>query len=802
MTNDKGKVKPVDVLRCLHRKPFFAAAGVCIVGLLFTLLVSYWLLGQADRSDIQRFDRLGERIEAEIARRLLVYDYGLRGARGVFAASQRVDRHEFIAMVESRRLQEEFPGSLGMGYIRRVKDDADAFQAYLDEVRADDAPDFAITIPPGSRLLRNSRVPGRFIIEYIEPLDRNLSACGLDIGAHPVRREAAERAVIADDACLTGIIGLVQDDARIPGFLLLLPVYQSGMPTDTEQQRIDALTGWAYMPLLAPEIMADIEAVADNELQLTIYDTQRHDKDTLIYSTRPPENIKHVAPAKTTIGDDRRIERQLHIVAGGRPWTINLESSGQFSHASLDVLYLVASGGSLLSILLAIIIYTQASATFRAQKLAEGMTKDLRSMADAAQQATLVKSAFLANMSHEIRTPMTAILGYTELIEQNLPDNARQSREHLATIKRNGDHLLELINDILDISKVEAGKMQVEQKKINLRQMLADVRSLMLVKADEKKLPLNIWLETPCPTTIQTDPLRLKQILVNILGNAIKFTEQGKVDVCVTYRPGLDRNELTITVTDTGVGMTKQQRDLLFQPFQQVDASTTRKHGGTGLGLNISHKLTHMLGGDITVDSQPGKGSRFTITIDPGPMTEVTLAPAGPITSETLTRDDAPANPLRESTQANTEAKPAPDQPLKGCHILLAEDGPDNQKLIAFILHKAGAEIVIKDNGQLALEALTVDGKPDGLLKNPCEFHLLLSDMQMPVMDGYTLARTLREKGSSLPIIALTAHAMSSDAQKCLAAGCTAYATKPINRPGLIALCEAAFESAPQRLAG
>jgi CheY-like chemotaxis protein len=331
------------------------------------------------------------------------------------------------------------------------------------------------------------------------------------------------------------------------------------------------------------------------------------------------------------------------------------------------------------------------------------------------------------------------------------------------------------------MSKIEAGKFNIEQIAVSPGAIISEVISLMQVKADEKDLQLEAELLTPVPQEIIGDPVRLRQVLVNLVGNAIKFTETGKVRIEVRFDEPME--ELKFKVIDTGIGMTPEQVARLFGAFEQADTTTTREFGGTGLGLHISQRLAAMLGGSITCESVYGKGSAFTVTIYTGIVDTGNMLPAGDI--ETL------QSKTGEVQQA--EVKPT-DQaaPLSGLRILLAEDGVDNQRLINFHLKKAGAEVTIVDNGKLAVEALCVNGSVTGPLKSNPPFDLLITDMQMPEMDGYTAVARLRELGSTLPIIALTAHAMKSDIDKCLNAGCDFYASKPINKQKLIGLCSEA----------
>ena len=407
-------------------------------------------------------------------------------------------------------------------------------------------------------------------------------------------------------------------------------------------------------------------------------------------------------------------------------------------------------------------------------------THELESAKVAAEASNRAKSLFLANMSHEIRTPMTAILGYTDLLlDDSLDQDAAQT--HVRTIQRNGKHLLQVINDILDVSKIESGHLDVEVIAACPGQLITDVVQLIRPRATSKGLDLILEFESPLPGRIRTDPTRLRQILINIVGNAVKFTERGTIRLVVNWGERGGIASLSVRVVDTGIGMTNDQVGRLFQPFAQADNSMSRRFGGTGLGLFISMRLTQLLGGNLLVDSEPGVGSTFDIIVGAECVDDAMHEhPAeAQFTQDVAPPRTTPPNTPDAPTTATAEATPAP--PLAGLRILFAEDGPDNQRLISFHLRKAGAEVTIVENGKLALDAALEAWRAD----NP--FDLLLSDMQMPVMDGYTSVRLLREAGYDGPIIALTAHAMTGDREKCLDAGCDDYGTKPIKKAELIA---------------
>ena len=406
-----------------------------------------------------------------------------------------------------------------------------------------------------------------------------------------------------------------------------------------------------------------------------------------------------------------------------------------------------------------------------------------------AEEANCAKSAFLANMSHEIRTPMTAILGFAEaLLDPGLPEPERLSAVH--TIRRNGEYLLQLVNDILDLSKIEAQKMELDLQRCAPGALAGEVISLVRLRADAKNLALKLEAAGPLPDTIETDPTRLRQILINLLGNAIKFTERGSVRLALRFHRHPRSPRLIFEVIDTGIGMSPEQVGRLFERYSQVDTSVSRRQGGTGLGLTISMHLARMLGGGITVKSTPGAGSTFKVAVATGSLENARWVSC----LDQVGLETGGGGVCEPAGGAGAEASLLPTSPLAGCRVLLAEDGPDNQRLISFLLRKAGAQVKAVDNGREAVEALSAPAGTGAPEAAP-HYHVVLMDMQMPVLDGYAAARALRAQGYAGPIVALTAHAMTGDREKCLEAGCNDYTTKPIHREELIRLTHTAFRS-------
>jgi signal transduction histidine kinase len=383
----------------------------------------------------------------------------------------------------------------------------------------------------------------------------------------------------------------------------------------------------------------------------------------------------------------------------------------------------------------------------------------LVSARDAAEQANRFKSDFLASMSHEIRTPMTAMVGYADMLLRS-GGASMQWEDAIRQIRKNADYLLALVNDVLDLSKIEAGQLIVHLEPTQPSSILAAVGSMMRPLATEKCISLDVEIQGLVPAAWSTDPVRFRQILVNLVGNAIKFTEQGSVKITCTYEPLLKPEGglagwLQYAVRDTGIGIPEAKLPQLFSAFTQLHDTRRRRSGGTGLGLAICKRLTDALRGQLTVSSQAGRGSEFLLRL-PVPEEEARRLIPGPSLSET---------PVEEPT-------PGRDPGLHGVRVLLVDDNPDNQRIVSFLLEHVGALVECADDGRMGVDRFFRDESP--------AFDVVLMDMQMPVLDGYGATSELRRRGATLPIIALTAYAMAGDAQRCLAAGCSAYLPKPI----------------------
>ncbi|MBC7658722.1 MAG: response regulator [Chitinophagaceae bacterium] len=474
-------------------------------------------------------------------------------------------------------------------------------------------------------------------------------------------------------------------------------------------------------------------------------------KGMLVFTNQDSYSVFEGTSMKSLLGATRYKEFERYYQNSLRGHTLNVELCGIFIDSQIAHINFIPHRDSSGVVVGVICVSTDVTSYKKIEK-------ELSAAKEAAEIANATKSAFLAHMSHEIRTPLGAVLGFSDLLARPSIMPAERER-YLNAIKRNGTLLKSLIDDILDISKVEAGKVTLEICRVNLHEVISDIVNHVGVQATTKKVDIVLDPAPNLPCTIETDPTRLKQILINIVGNAVKFTSKGKVEVRIEEVAGTDL--IAFHVKDSGCGILSQHAQDLFKPFSQGDSATKREYGGTGLGLALSRRFARLLGGDVCLThSVPGEGSVFTITINKA------LSLTAPLL-------DPPSPPNRLPDDSPAISDP---YALQGIRILLVEDAPDNQLLISTYLKSAGATIEIANNG---LEALSMVDRS--------HFDIVIMDIQMPVMDGYETAEELRMRGFNKPLIALTAHTMIEEREKCLAHGFEAHIGKPINPQALLA---------------
>ncbi len=417
----------------------------------------------------------------------------------------------------------------------------------------------------------------------------------------------------------------------------------------------------------------------------------------------------------------------------------------------------------------------QADAIVRSAEIIHELEETKASLHQArqhAESANRAKSQFLANMTHEIRTPLNSILGFADIMRRGSVAPA-DAAEYLNIILNSGRHLVELIDEILDVSKVETGRMEINRQSCDVRTLVTEVESLLSARVAERRNSLTVSVSENVPALITTDRFRLRQILLNLVGNATKFTSDGSIRVECELRNASDETspavtQLAIHVVDTGIGIPPDRLDAIFEPFVQADSSTTRQYGGTGLGLTLSRSLAELLGGTLAVTSELGIGSTFTVTVDPLPLV-----------------DRIPEQPGRSEPHGyvvGPPEKPAAPQPARG-RLLVVDDVATNRRYLRLLLKREGFEIVEADNGREALDLIEAQ-----------DFDLVLMDLQMPVMDGYQATEELRRSGRDIPVIAVTANAFEASYQKSIEAGCNAWLTKPVEPDTLLAEIEKQLE--------
>lgn len=707
------------------------------------------------RQELDRLERRADSIGSAFRTRLDSASGLLRACNGFYRSSEKVTRSEFAAFAST--LLAEGKGVKSLSWVERV-DDSDR-EAFVQRMRDDGLLDFAVKEIQGElRVVPATRRPVYYCITMIEPFEENSWTIGVDLGSRPATSRAIQAVVETGDIVVSERIQLIGDPDEQYGVVVYHPRFDPNVPQQTPQERGKALLGLNGAVFRLADLVSGSTTRFDRqEVAVQLIDiTEPANPQVLFADTR------HVSPNPSD-GTTRTIE------VGGRRWQLQINRLRGYALANQSLQsWMVLAGGLLLTSLLGglLMILTGRETLIASvvdertrelsrtnarlaqeQAVTQQVMKELEASRDAAEEADKTKSAFLANMSHEIRTPMTAILGYTDLLID--PCISPQVRTGYAeVVRRNGEHLMEVVNDILDISKIEAGKLAVEMIPCSIDQIVRDVQTMMQPRAHQKGIAFSIEWKGEITRPIRSDPIRVRQILINLVANAIKFTDHGGVSLRVERQYDF----IDLVVADTGIGMSARQIASVFEPFMQGDSTMTRRFGGTGLGLAISRHLSKLLGGDLDVRSEVNKGSTFRLRI--------------------------PAIDVPEAQSAIEPVKREYDVPasLRGRRILLAEDSNDVREFLRQLLVQAQLDVTAVNNGQELIDAALHAGS----------FNVLLVDMQMPIVDGYEATRRIRAAGITAPIIAVTAHTLESDRQACLDAGCTDYLRKPVRRNELL----------------
>ncbi|MBL4592058.1 MAG: CHASE domain-containing protein, partial [Phycisphaerales bacterium] len=658
----------------------------------------------------------------------LEYEKALTTARGFVAASNHVSYDEWGTFFESSSLHEQYPGVSGFAYVQKIANESSS--VFVDEM-LNDIPWYNIRPKP------DADHPNLYLIKYFYPEHSNKDIFGINVASRAASKDAFEYAAHNNTLAISKPLRLHRSKGNQWGMVVIMPLYAQDPADLTPEQRLEQCTGWVACPLELDTFFAAESHEDTAGFHITLRTKNKSKSTTIIYDSGTDHASSTNENTQATLGFN----------FGGQPFELDIHYCGTNLTKPLYArAHMVSLVAALFALILTAVVYVSSRTGIQARRIALEMTRSLRSkefqhqaLVEQANAANESKSEFLANMSHEIRTPLTAVLGYTEVLGDQISETTPPEDLHhsLECIQRSGEHLRAIINDVLDLSKIDAGKIDLHPIACHFPDLIREVVESFRVRALDKGLALAVLVDSPVPESILADDLRIRQVLINLIGNAIKFTDTGSITICIDY----ENQTLTIQVRDTGIGVTPQAMHNLFRPFEQVDNSTTRQFEGTGLGLTISRKIARLMLGDVTAESTPGLGSTFTFRF-PVETTD------SPVLIDTI------------SGFQPTQRIPSATTNITG-RVLIAEDGLDNQRLISHFLRRAGLRVEFAANGKIAQEILVHDQS----------FDVIVMDMQMPVQDGYETARNLRKQGCTIPIIALTAHAMDGDREKCINAG-------------------------------
>ena len=633
------------------------------------------------------------------------------------AQNGEVTREQFESFC--RTIQEGHPHIRALEWVPIISEKEKA--SWEEYIRSEGYPNFQIFEKEGT--VKEAAVGRKhyYPVSFIYPMEGNRAAHGFDLGSNEKRKSAIIKSLSQEKTVATAPVTLVQDKGSSAAVLLFLPVYDKGEAQGLVLAVVEAAR---YLP-------KDVHEYLNESVKYRLVDESSSE---VMSSNIKDEDFSF------------SYEFKKGFPFGGRRWSLSFYSEYQSPYLSIEIWAKTLAVFLFLMILIMYLFKFKNYAEEVAEEV-EHKTLEIQEARNRAEEANRAKSSFLANMSHEIRTPMTAILGYVDYLKDSEVDE-EELYDSFRVIRHNGEHLLSIINDILDLSKIEALKMSVSQESISPFEVCQDAFELFSSQHSKRGIDLRFKPSFPLPACILSDSVRVKQILLNLLSNALKFTKEGFVELRVNYDE--KTKTLTFAVEDTGIGMTLEQQRRVFQAFEQANNNIARQFGGTGLGMMISSKLAELLGAELDVTSLIDKGTTFSLSFQ--------LLEGGIKLLE------------EKDYQSKFKFESVKDVSAFEGKVLIVEDNVTNQKLLTKVLQKKGLEVDSAFDGLEGVEKVREN-----------RYDLVFMDMQMPKMDGQTAFKKIREFNELVPIVALTANAFDSDRDECLNLGFNAFVSKPVN---------------------